>query len=102
MKSEIIKYMIVLSSFQIFLITYQTYQRSYSKLENLGIVYSIQKTPHLLVNTNSLTIHLQCCGRLKKSLTMSDPHYTIKQISSVLSKAARERRRNIISNKRKN
>jgi hypothetical protein len=60
-----------------------------------------KKTPHHLVNTNSLTIHLQCCARLKKSLAMSDPHYTIKQISSVFSKAARDRRRNIISNKRK-
>jgi hypothetical protein len=95
----------VLSSFQYFLITNQAYQQSDYKLGNLGRVYSIQvytkKTPHHLVNTNSLTIHLQCCARLKKSLAMSDPHYTIKQISSVFSKAARDRRRNIISNKRK-
>jgi DNA-binding transcriptional regulator YhcF (GntR family) len=56
MKSEIIKYMIVLSSFQIFLITYQTYQRSYSKLENLGIVYSMQGYTK---NTSSFGKHKQ-------------------------------------------
>jgi hypothetical protein len=56
MKSEIIKYMIVLSSFQVFLITDQTYQQSDSKLENLGIVYSMQGYTK---NTSSFGKHKQ-------------------------------------------
>jgi uncharacterized membrane protein len=56
MKSEIIKYMIVLSSFQVFLITDQTYQQSDSKLENLSIVYSMQGYTK---NTSSFDKHKQ-------------------------------------------